>query len=98
MPTNQGGSSQGKSSSLAYQKLPFQGAYNAPKVPYLSQPHVAQSYPPPRYNELDKVNKKVNDMERMIRELKESNERMMKTMSKQFAQLAMSSREKGVFS
>jgi len=33
------------------------------------------------YNELDEVNKKVNDMERMIRELKESNERIMKTMS-----------------
>ena len=54
-----------------------------------------QSYPPPSYNELDKVNKKVNDMERMIRELKESNERMMRTMSKQFAQLAISNREKG---
>ena len=46
---------------------------------------------------MDKVNKKVNDMERMIRELKESNERMMRTMSEQFAQLAMSNREKGTF-
>jgi len=46
---------------------------------------VAQSYPPPGYNELDKVNKKVNDMEKMIRKLKESNERMMKIMSEQFA-------------
>jgi len=36
--------------------------------------------------------------ERMIRELKELNERMMKTMSEQFAKLAMSNREKGVFS
>ena len=31
---------------------------------------------PPDYNELDKVKKKVNDMDRMIREPKESNERM----------------------
>ena len=36
-------------------------------------------------------------MKRMIRELKESNKRVMKTMSKQFAQLAMSNKEKGVF-
>ena len=36
-------------------------------------------------------------MERMIREFKESNERMMRTMSEQFAQLAMSNREKGTF-
>ena len=36
-------------------------------------------------------------MERMTRELKESNERMMKIMSEQFAQLAISTREKGVF-
>jgi len=34
---------------------------------------------------LDKVKKQVNDMEMMIRELKESNERMMRTMSEQFA-------------
>jgi len=34
-------------------------------------------------------------MERMIRELKESNERIMRTMSEQFAQLAMFNREKG---
>jgi len=33
----------------------------------------------------------------MIRELKESNERMIKTMSEEFSQLAMSNREKGVF-
>jgi len=58
---------------------------------------VLQAYPPPGYNELDKVDKKVNDMERMIRELKESNERIMKTMSEQFAQLAMSNQEKGTF-
>ena len=43
-----------------------------------------QTGPPPGYNELDKVNKKVNDIKRMIRELKESNERMMRTMSEQF--------------
>jgi len=42
---------------------------------------VPPTYPPPGYNELDKVNKKVNDMERMIRELKESNERIMRTLS-----------------
>jgi len=36
-------------------------------------------------------------MERMIRELKESNETMMKTMSEQFAQLAMFNMEKEVF-
>jgi len=34
---------------------------------------VAQSYSPSGYNELDKVNKKVNDIEKMIRELKGSN-------------------------
>jgi len=61
------------------------------------QPHMAQSYPHPTYNDLDKVNKKVNDMKRMIRELNESNERMMKTMSEQFIELAMSNREKGFF-
>jgi len=66
---------------LAYQKSPFQGVYNAPRGPPHPQSHVAQSYPYPKYNELDKVNKKINDMERMIREVKESNERMMKTMS-----------------
>ena len=43
------------------------------------------------------MNQKVNDMERMIRELKESNKRMMKIISEQFTQLAMSNREKGVF-
>ena len=32
-----------------------------------------------------------------MRELEESNERMMKTISEQFAQLVMSNREKGVF-
>jgi len=53
---------------------------------------VPQTCPPLGYNELDKVNKKVNDMERMIRELKDSNERMMRTMSEQFA-----NREKGTF-
>jgi len=43
------------------------------------------------------VNEKVNDMERIIREFKESNGRMMKTLSEQFAQLAISNREKRVF-
>ena len=43
------------------------------------------------------MNKKVNDMERMIRELKESNEKMMKPMSELFAQLAMCIRKKGSF-
>ena len=85
MPTNQGRSPQGNSSSSAYQKPPFQGAHNAPGGPPRSQSHVAQSYPHLGYNELDKVNKKVNEMERMIRELKKSNERIMKTMSEQFA-------------
>ena len=80
MPTNQGGGSQGNSSYLVYQKPPFQGAYNAPRGPYFSQPHVAQSYPPSGYNELDKVIKKINNTERIIRELKESNERMIKTL------------------
>jgi len=50
---------------------------------------MAQSCPPPGYNELDKVNRKVNDMERMIRELEESNKRMMKTMSEPFTQLCL---------
>jgi len=39
----------------------------------------------PGDDELDKVNKKINDMERMITELKDSNERMMKTKIEQFA-------------
>ena len=56
-----------------------------------------QSYPPPGYNELVKVNKKVNDMNIMIAELKDSNERMMKTISEQLTQLAMSNMEKGLF-
>ena len=55
----------------------------------------ACGYPPPCYNDLDKVHKKVNDMEWMIRELKELNEKMMKTKNEQFAQLATSNREKG---
>ena len=56
---------------------------------------MAQSYPPLSCNDLDKVNNKVNNMEMMDRELKELNERIMKTMSEQFVQLAMSNREKG---
>jgi len=36
-------------------------------------------------------------MERMIRELKELNERMIKTMSEHFAQLVMSNRKRGFF-
>jgi len=58
---------------------------------------MAQSYPPCDYNELDKVNKKVNDMERKAKELKDSNERTIKTMSEQFAQLAMFNTEKEAF-
>jgi len=56
---------------------------------------VAQSFPPSGYYDLDKVNKKVIDVERMIRKLKDLSERVMKTISNQFAQLAMSNREKG---
>jgi len=37
------------------------------------------------YKDLGKVNKKVNDTERMIRECKESNKRMLKIISEQFA-------------
>jgi len=36
-------------------------------------------------------------MERMIRELKESNEGIMKIISEQFVQSSMSNREKGFF-
>ena len=36
-------------------------------------------------------------MERIIRKLKESNERMMKTMNDKFVQLAMFNKEKGIF-
>ena len=43
------------------------------------------------------MNKRASDMQRMMRELKESNKRMMKIMSKHFAQLAMSNREIGTF-
>ena len=46
---------------------------------------------------LDIVNKKVNDMERMIREFKELKERMMKIMSEQFTKLVMANRKKRVF-
>ena len=81
IPNNQGGGFQGNSSSSAYRKPPLQEACNAPRGPPPPQPHVAQSYPLPDYNKLDKMNKEVNDIERMIRELKESNEGMMKTMS-----------------
>ena len=56
---------------------------------------MAQSFPPSGYYDLDKVNKKVIDVERMIRKLKDLSERVMKTISNQFAQLAMSNREKG---
>jgi len=79
-----------------HQRPPYQGAYNAPRL-LPPQHRVPQTCPPPSYNDVDKVNKKVNDIERMIRGLKESNERMMRTMSEQFAQLAMSNREKETF-
>ena len=79
-----------------HQRPPYQGAYNAPRL-LPPQHRVPQTCPPPSYNDVDKVNKKVNDIERMIRGLKESNERMMRTMSEQFAQLAMSNRKKGTF-
>ena len=58
---------------------------------------MAQTCPPLGYNELDKVNKKVNDIERMIKELKEYNERLMRTISEQFAQLATSNGKRGLF-
>jgi len=51
---------------------------------------------PPSYNDLDKVKKKINNIERMIRERKESNQRMMRTMSEEFAQLDTSNKEKGI--
>jgi len=85
MPSNQGRGFQRNPSFSAYQKPPLQGAYDAPKGPPLTYPHMAQSYLSPGYNKLDKVNKKASDIEKMIRELNESNERMMKTMSEQFA-------------
>lgn len=61
------------------------------------QPHMTQSFPPPDYNDFDKVNKKFNNMERMSRELKESKKRMMKTISEQFAQSARSNKERWTF-
>jgi len=81
---NWGGGFQENSPSSLNQKLPFQGVYSALMGPS-PQPDMAQSYPTPKYNDSDIVNKKVNDMERMIREHKELNERMMKTMSEPFA-------------
>jgi len=96
MPNAQGGNYQGNFSSLPNQRPPSRGAYNAPR-PLPPQHQVPQTCPPIGSNELDKVNKKVNDMESMIRELKDSNERMMRTMSEQFSQLAMSNWEKGTF-
>jgi len=42
---------------------------------------------PPNYNEVDNVAKTVSNMERMIRELKEFDERMMKIMNEQFVHL-----------
>ena len=42
------------------------------------------------------MNKKLNDMERMIRELKESHKGMIKMISEQFAYLAMFNTEKWV--
>jgi len=54
MSNAQGGGYQGNSSSLPYQRPPFQGAYNAPRPPP-PQHQVAHTCPPPGYNELDKV-------------------------------------------
>jgi len=51
----------------------------------------------PSYNDLDKVNEKVNDMEKMIRKLEESNERLMKAISEQFTQVVICNRDKGAF-
>jgi len=84
MLNSQGGSFQENSSSSSYQRPAFQGAYNALSDPHPTQHHMAQSHPLSNYNDLDKVNDKVNDMERMIREVKESNERMTKIISEQF--------------
>ena len=51
----------------------------------------------PKYNEINKVTKKVRDIQKMMRKLKEPSERMVKKMSEYFAQLAMSNREIGTF-
>jgi len=51
---------------ILYQRLNFQGAYNAPRGPP-HQSNVAQSFPPLDYNDLDKVKKKVKAIEGMIR-------------------------------
>jgi len=84
MAEDKGRDFQGKFSFSSSQILPFQGVYNTSRGPP-PKPNVAQSFSRPGYNDLDQVNKKVNDMEKLIRELKELNERMMKINSKQFA-------------
>lgn len=43
------------------------------------------------------MNKRVNDTEQIMKEVKQSNERMMKTMSEQFAQLTRLNRERRTF-
>ena len=40
---------------------------------------------------------RVNNMEGIMREIKESNERMMKPVGEQLAQFSMLSRERGIF-
>jgi len=81
MPNAQDGGFQGNISFSSFQRPQFQSAYNASRGPF-SQLVVAQSYPLLITMKLIKV---TNDMERMLREMKESNERMMNTISEQYA-------------
>ena len=66
LPNAQGSGFQGNTtSSSSYQRPSLQGAYNAPRR--LPQLVLAQSYYHPICNKIDKVTKRVNYTERMMR-------------------------------
>jgi len=77
--------------SSSFQRPVFSGVPNAPRPP----PPVSQVQPPPGYSDIDKMKRRIkNNVERMINA---NMERMMRMMTKQFSQLASSSREPGTF-
>jgi len=62
---------------------------------HLDHHPVAQIQPPPGYANIDKIERRLNNnIERMVNA---NMEKMMRMMTKQFSQLASSSREPGIF-
>jgi len=77
--------------SHSFQRPAFSGVPNALRAP----PPIAQVQPPPGYTDIDKLEGRINkNVERMINA---NMERMMRMLTKQFSQLASSSRQSGTF-